>query len=435
MGKGKKRSLDVVSMSSLVGAPGKTWDTKLLLSAVVDGAKVADQGDMAGTMKVLWQVLLWSFAALCRGRWPHLDWRGDPWPEGTWRAKTAGEQLCGDYVFPMMCVSADLDYLCNYFDLQHFNDGQHPCFRCGCNRTDMVWSDMRPDASWRSALITPATWMLKPKHPIFEASRVGLNVWHVCIDVLHILDLGMCQHVGGSVLYLLAFDAGLAGGLDERVNRLWEYCGEAYDALGTPAGERLPRAVYLALWEHSRRPTPTKYPTLGSKGAVCRHTMPMLNLVLRRLGPDTDTFGHVRFMLEGLCTFYNVIAAEGMWLEPGAALEAEQGLLRAGVHLQTLCHQSMTSGRQLFHMTEKSHYAQHIGLDLLRTGSNPRFGWTYGDEDFMGRISQVCRPCLKGRGHCASVSLSSSDGGNACMCVGNGVAGAEPANSTDTQQS
>ena len=343
-------------------------------------------------------VLLWSFAALCVGRWPHVDWTGEPWPAGSWRAEKAGQPLCGDFVFPVMFVSADLDYLCNYFLLQHFNHGISPCFRCMCNRTDMAWSDLRPNAGWRTALITPATWMLQVKHPIFQAPRVGLNVWHICLDVLHIMDLGMCQHIGASVLYLLAFDADLPGNLNERLERLWEYCGEAYDALGTPSGERLPQTVFLGIWEHSRRHSPTKYPILGAKGVVCRHCISMLILVLRRLGPDTDTFNHVRAMLDGLGIFYNVIMAEGMWLDADVALQAQQGLLRAGVHLQTLCYQSMTTGRQLFHMTEKAHYAQHVGLDLLRTGFNPRFGWTYGDEDYMGRIAQVCRPCLKGRG-------------------------------------
>eukprot|EP00974_Lingulodinium_polyedra_P090542 8781222-Lingulodinium_polyedra.AAC.1 len=57
----------------------------------------------------------------------------------------------------------------------------------------------------------------------------------------------------------------------------------------------------------------------------------------------------------------------------------------------------MGQGRMLYHMTEKAHYTQHLGLDVL-TGFNPRAVWTYGDEDYMGRIAQVVRPCLKGRG-------------------------------------
>ena len=81
-----------------------------------------------------------------------------------------------------------------------------------------------------------------------------------------------------------------------------------------------------------------------------------------------------------------------MWLSAAQADEARSGLERAGVHHQALCHRSMSSGRQLFYMTEKAHYVQYIGLDLLRSTFNPMFGWTYGAEDYMGRISQVARP-------------------------------------------
>eukprot|EP00974_Lingulodinium_polyedra_P021833 2108539-Lingulodinium_polyedra.AAC.1 len=35
---------------------------------------------------------------------------------------------------------------------------------------------------------------------------------------------------------------------------------------------------------------------------------------------------------------------------------------------------------------------------MVSSKLNPRCAWTYGDEDYMGRVAQVCRPCLRGRG-------------------------------------
>eukprot|EP00974_Lingulodinium_polyedra_P009032 863696-Lingulodinium_polyedra.AAC.1 len=58
----------------------------------------------------------------------------------------------------------------------------------------------------------------------------------------------------------------------------------------------------------------------------------------------------------------------------------------------------MERGRQLFYFTEKAHYAQHIALDCLVFKFNPRFGWAYPDEDYMGRMAQVAKACLRGRG-------------------------------------
>ena len=349
-------------------------------------------------MTVAWIILLWSLGVLLDGRWPLTDWRQEPWPEKSKRARLAGSPLCMGYVFPVMCLSADLDYLCNYLQLTHFNSAGRNCFRCLCDRMTRPWTDMRPGAAWRAVPVTPATWLLTEKHAVFEASRVGLNVFHVCIDVLHTLDLGVSQYVVGGGLYLLAFDGGLAGKLNARLDMLWTSVGNAYDALGTPAGERLQEANFRGLFENRRSGFPSTYPSLHVKAAVARHSMGMLRVLLQRLAPDTEPFGHLQACVGGIAHFYDAIMAHGIWLPPDAACEAADALLQAGAHLQTMCSFWRRYPRQLFYITEKAHYAQHIALDLVLTGFNPRFGWTYGDEDFMGRIAQVARACLKGRG-------------------------------------
>ena len=58
----------------------------------------------------------------------------------------------------------------------------------------------------------------------------------------------------------------------------------------------------------------------------------------------------------------------------------------------------MQSNCLLFHMTEKAHYVQHVGLDILKLLYNPRFGWTYCDEDFMGKIAQIAKSSTRARG-------------------------------------
>ena len=81
-----------------------------------------------------------------------------------------------------------------------------------------------------------------------------------------------------------------------------------------------------------------------------------------------------------------------------AAKEAHDCLLAVGCYHQALCNASMLRRRQLFHMTEKSHVCQHVALDLLESRYNPRYGWTYKDEDYMGKVAQVARACTRARG-------------------------------------
>ena len=83
-------------------------------------------------------------------------------------------------------------------------------------------------------------------------------MFHIALDVLHILDLGVCQHVAGSTFHVLAFDAHLDGSLDERLDFIWDKLHLAYRALGTPAGEQLPHATFLNMYTSGHR---SKNPT------------------------------------------------------------------------------------------------------------------------------------------------------------------------------
>ena len=76
IGKTKHRSLDIISISSLTGGRGPTWDTRWIWSAIVDGAKYKGDGSDTPTGTAVWEVLAWSLACLTSGTWPLADWQG-----------------------------------------------------------------------------------------------------------------------------------------------------------------------------------------------------------------------------------------------------------------------------------------------------------------------------------------------------------------------
>ena len=80
------------------------------------------------------------------------------------------------------------------------------------------------------------------------------------------------------------------------------------------------------------------------------------------------------------------------------AKETHDYLATVGTYHQALCHDFKESGRKLFHMTEKAHYAQHIALDCISGRYNPRYAWTYADEDYMGKIAQISQSSSRARG-------------------------------------
>ena len=209
----------------------------------------------------------------------------------------------------------------------------------------------------------------------------------------------MGQHIAGSVLHLLAFDAGLEGSLDSRLGQLWDALRGAYESLGTSAGEQLTYSDFHDIFSKRRSPHPTTYPTLGTKGAVCRHCAPALKLVVQKLCRSLLEWADTQLLLESLSDFYENLAVNDLVLPFDHAIAMHNQLAQIGVLHQALCLRCAQIGRLYFYVTEKAHYyLQHIAIDIALTHVNPRLHWTYSDEDYMGRVGQVLLSCLRARG-------------------------------------
>ena len=250
--------------------------------------------------------------------------------------------------------AADLDYLCNYMMLAHFNNKLHPCFKCWCNRADVPWPDLGPSARWRRLPISLAGFLVMTKHPLFDHNGVGLTWWHILLDVLHCLCLGLLQHIGGSIIWMLIFDTELPGGWKEAIPVVWTAIDRAQRALAAPVGEQLSHTHFVSMFDSMHSPNPPEYPVLHSKGAVARHTMQTLKLVIENMadwtahGPHTGdpTWKMVELLLNHICRFYDIILQNGMWLPHEDAQEAHDALQSAGCLHQALANHFMHQGSQ-----------------------------------------------------------------------------------------
>ena len=223
-----------------------------------------------------------------------------------------------------------------------------------------------------------------PAHPLQDTS-VGSQLVFVCLDILHILDLGVCQHICGSVLFLMVWDTALQGDLEQRMQTVWHRLLYAYENVGAVAGERLAHASFWNIFAKSKTRLPTGFVSLHSKAAVCRHTVPALDYMMRHLAKwapsgtkfiddvDGNISTMVSEMLSKLTLFYACIAYHPLWLPHDAAKEVHDALLAAGCCHTSLCDLFMHKQRKLFHVTEKAHFAQHIALSTLASRYNPWF--------------------------------------------------------------
>ena len=263
--------MNIVSISSMTGEPGCTWLTKLLLFVMTSTAVV--KNSVGKTWDRAWKILIWSFEAMAKNKWPTHDWNNKAFPADSWEGERAGSTLCGEYTFRFFQIAGDLDELCNGFRLRHFNSTRNPCFlcKCDCNVDSIPWSDLSNQARWRSVRTTWADWYLEREHAIFRSSVLGLSVYHVCLCILHCLDGGVLTHSLGSVIFLLAFDTELQGSIDDRIDVLFQTLSCSYDAMGTPAALRVPYVKFLGVFERRRSRNPTSYPELHCKAAVLKH--------------------------------------------------------------------------------------------------------------------------------------------------------------------
>lgn len=141
---------------------------------------------------------------------------------------------------------------------------------------------------------------------------------------------------------------------------------------------------------------PAKYPKLtGVKAAQARHLVGPVRALCERYRPDTLSEHRLRVLV--LCErFYKIMDAHGPSMPRAASRELLQCVEDCLVHYVHLARCAAASGVKLWLVVPKHHYWWHMAF--FAKFSNPRFGWTYGDEDFVGRIAGIAKSVVPGVG-------------------------------------
>ena len=185
-------SLHIASWSSFF-AKGSLLENQRYFTSIVKAAEHPD------SWPILFKILAWSFEACLRGTHPCTDWNGQEFPPNSRRQKLSNKPLNKDgYFLGMFMITADMEEICNMYGLRHFNSN-NCCFRCKANTTTIPWTDLSPDAKWRSTTETWTNTQHPPtSHKIWDIP--GLSMFSISWDVLHGLDQGPSLHVCGNLL-------------------------------------------------------------------------------------------------------------------------------------------------------------------------------------------------------------------------------------------
>ena len=134
--------------------------------------------------------------------------------------------------------------------------------------------------------------------------------------------------------------------------------------------------------------TSSSWPKLKAKGAATRHVIPFC-LELARKHLDVRRIA----LCQVLCSFYDLLNEQGMFLDEEAKRRMpDLGRRVCGLFAQ-LSSEALLANRKSWKMTPKVHLLLHLCEWQAPGQGNPRFSWTYSDEDLVGTMVEVAESC------------------------------------------
>eukprot|EP00971_Amphidinium_carterae_P121777 2411319-Amphidinium_carterae.1 len=236
------KSLNVVSMQGVLNKE-QTCKAHAILATWWKKRETPD------SLALVWRVLAWSFEQLYRGKWPSTDWKGNPFKEGTLDHERAGSALAGPYWGALIALTGDMEWLHQGYGLNAHNSTS-PCSFCACTSTEPPWTDIRPEAEWRSQVWTNDLWSTcHTAIPLLELPTTGIE--SVFYDIMHTKHLGTDAYGLGSWIHFMVSEKHIP------LATLWGHIANKYKALGVCKFHEITQNMYYQ--------RDAKYPCLKGK--------------------------------------------------------------------------------------------------------------------------------------------------------------------------
>ena len=203
-----------------------TLDNRILFGCV-QYSKVHE----AFTLREFYRVLVWSLNALAEGFHPYTDQWDVPFSREHYpdRFLKAGTPLTSDgWIGAFSEFRADWKYLAEVFQFHAMFSSLKVCHLCRAHAITkrLLWTQFRENDYLRRTRYTHDDWMLyvanqKYYHGAESVSPlwdiIGLDVWRVWMDALHVLDLGIYPWAIGSIVWELSATTDVWPGSNRKV--------------------------------------------------------------------------------------------------------------------------------------------------------------------------------------------------------------------------
>jgi hypothetical protein len=340
-----------------------------------------------GTWEPIMEQITWSFKSILSGFHPTHDWEGKPLQKESVFYKQRGQPLtAGNFKGIIWSIQGDHEMFSNVLKLPHWRN-EKPCWEC--NATQDSLKEIKPSLQGhvhfdsRMAALNP-----RSNHGLFKIPGVTTRI--VRGDLLHILwHNGLYGHLIGSILHQMCWSDPI--GTAQRVppsNRLaiiFQQVQIEYKSQQSPT-----RLTNLKMSMICSIKTPhASFPGFHAKAAETKHFGNALLQVMRKvLDATSAVHQHMLEALASMCDLSKLFDAADIYLTTEQSDKAA-ALAEAFLDHYTWLHEwAEAEGRKLFHTGPlKFHTFWHLVLNARYL--NPRFHWTFRNEDYVGRVSQL----------------------------------------------
>ena len=130
---------------------------------------------------------------------------------------------------------------------------------------------------------------------------------------------------------------------------------------------------------------------LKAKAACTRHLAQHVLHLAQTFGTSEDR--RVSAVCQLLCEFYGIVSSESMFVTASAKEKSPKIGRNLAIIYSALAEQTLASHTRMWKMHPKLHLFVHMCEWQAVEVGNPRFYWTYSDEDLVGLPVEVAQSC------------------------------------------
>ena len=380
----KNDGLFCLSFNGLLGE-GQTMRKRFLATVICDSKKKRD----GSTMEAIWRIFGWSLSCIASGTTPHQDWLQRPIEGG-------GQPLAGRYRGVVVQARGDWEFFAQYMGMPRWDNPENCCWMCQAGMVGpSQWTAWGVDAAWRPTRKTHESWLAdlaadgKPVPAPFR-HITGLRLECVCPDIMHVADLGVSAHVLGNVFWEVITSHAF-GEMDQRgqIEALHADM-KAWYSRTTRGISKLQGKLTV-----SRIKTTRDWPKLKAKAAACRHLMKYGVHLATRFNSGSLHDRRRLAVTKLMARFYEIVDTDARFFTAPVLEELKrigQEFMGCYIALSIEAAESVPPVHA-WKLVPKFHIWQHLAEWVPSIWGNPRFFWTYCDEDLIGSMTEIGASC------------------------------------------